>query len=144
MSPTVLQDYKNNLDDVLYSLTSKIRYIGLAGPTLYGERPPGQNHRDHILDTYRDINRNYTERHGAMFLDTRSLFQAALVAKQEAGSNFSEGEDDTCCYLTLEGEHHGWRGAQLVANLFSGAVDQFLETEAQIGKVTNSPAPKST
>lgn len=105
--------YESNLRYVLTQLTNRIPHVIVAGPSLYGELPRGQNSKDEMYDAYTNINRNISAEFGLTYLETRAEFFANLPT----GWNQHSG------YLTVDGEHHNSRGAQLVEEMFLRAID---------------------
>lgn len=110
------QDYIINLDYVLSTIKSQVSYLAVGGPTLLGELPPGTNSGDGAADLYREINRNITSFYNITYIETRESFQSQLP----------ENWDQPTGYLTLDGEHHNQRGAEIILNLFTRAVSNWL------------------
>jgi hypothetical protein len=110
----IRKTYKENLEILLSTASSQIKYIALGGPTLYGEKPHGSNARDNILDAYTEINRNVSYDFGIKYLETRQLFFRNLPSDWHKGGG----------YLTIDGEHHNMKGSVLIQDLFIETLDE--------------------
>ena len=109
-------EYTANLYDVLSTLKTQVKFFAFGGPTLYGEKPHGLNRRDDILDDYVIINRNAARDLNITYLETRALFWSHLPKDWDQDRGF----------LTLDGEHMNEAGAQLLVDLFSDLISNWL------------------
>lgn len=107
-------NYIENLQYILTELTANIPCVIVAGPSLYGELPRGQNWKDTMFDEYVDLNRNITAQFNIPYIDTRSAFFASLPSYWRKSTG----------YLTIDGEHHNSHGVLLVQGLFAKALDE--------------------
>jgi lysophospholipase L1-like esterase len=113
------QAYEQNLAAVLTTLHETTHHVIVTGPTLYGERPHGQNSKDHVLDAYAEINRRLSHLHGATWLDTRGAAHHWLHTNRQ-------GRDGDGPRLTEDGEHLNQTGSDLVADELAAALGRWL------------------
>lgn len=106
-------DYERHLAAVLDLLRSATPHVIVAGPTLYGERPRGQNPKDRVLDSYAEINRRISHLHRATWVDTRRAAFTAL-------------ERDPALRLTEDGEHLSAEGTMLLGDELAAALARQL------------------
>jgi hypothetical protein len=111
-----IEEYNQSLTKVLEISTSKIKHVILGGPTLYGEKPRGNNSNDAMLDYYSDINREICATYGVLYIESRDIFF----------ENLPPGWDQHQGYLTLDGEHYNRRGVLLEANMFTQVLRQVM------------------
>ncbi len=116
-------DYRRNLAAVLTDLRGVTPNIVVAGPTLFGERPRGQNPKDRVLDAYARLNRRVCHAHHVTWVDTRRaafawLAEHATSPERDSGS------------LTEDGEHLNAAGAELVAGEIASALGRWLSGQA--------------
>jgi lysophospholipase L1-like esterase len=112
-------DYRRNLARVLADLRGVTPNVVVAGPTLLGERPRGQNPKDHVLDAYERINRRVCHAHHVTWVDTR---RAAFAWLSEHGPSPSRDSGS----LTEDGEHLNAAGTELVAAEIAVALGRWL------------------
>jgi lysophospholipase L1-like esterase len=105
--------YERNLSDVITALQGVGAKVIVAGPTLIGEKPHGQNPKDAQLDAYAALNLAVAARLGALYVDTRRVF-LEHVARAGGGR------------LTEDGEHLSAAGARLVAHELLRALHHWL------------------
>jgi hypothetical protein len=108
--------YVDNLVYLLTHLQANIPQVIVAGPSLYGELPRGENSKDAMYDDYVAINRNVTSMLGIPYLNTRQAFFDNLPSNWR--SHFG--------YLTLDGEHHNAAGAKIVQDMFLKALESVM------------------
>jgi lysophospholipase L1-like esterase len=120
--------YERDLDAVLADLRAVTPHVVVAGPTLLGERPRGQNPKDRVLDAYEHINRRVCHAHHVTWVDTRRAAFAWL------GEHASRPDRDSGC-LTEDGEHLNAAGTELVAAEMASALGHWLS-----GRVSTLPA----
>ena len=89
--------YERDLDAVLAALRARTSHVVVAGPTLMGERAPGTNDKDHVLDVYAAINHRLSHAHNVTWVDTRHAAFDWLHRRRK-------GTADTRL-LTEDGEH---------------------------------------
>jgi len=114
--------YTANLYDVLSTFKQQVKYFAFGGPSLFGEKPHGMNRRDDILDDYASINRKAAQDLNITYLETRALFWSHLPKDWNQDKGF----------LTLDGEHHNAAGAQLIVDLFSDLITNWLSDDIYI------------
>ena len=117
--------YRRNLAAVLTELREVTPNIVVAGPTLLGERPRGQNPKDHVLDAYEHINRRVAHAHHVTWVDTR---RAAFAWLAEHGAS----PDRDSGSLTEDGEHLNAAGTELVAAEIASALGRWLSGQAAV------------
>ena len=115
--------YERDLDAVLTVLRETTAHVVVAGPTLLGERPRGENPKDHVLDAYERINQRACHAHHVTWIDTRRAAFAWLRA-HGAGPGRDTGS------LTEDGEHLNAAGTQLVAAEMASALGRWLSSRA--------------
>jgi hypothetical protein len=111
-----IQKYNESLIRVLVKVTGTFKHVILGGPTLYGEKPRGNNSNDAMLDYYSDINREICATYGVLYIESRDIFF----------ENLPPGWDQHQGYLTLDGEHYNGRGVKLQASMFNDALRKKL------------------
>ena len=119
-SRSLRADYAHNLASVLTDLRAVTPHVVVAGPTLLGERPRGENPKDHVLDAYEWINRRLCHAHHVTWIDTRRaafgwLGEHAKPPYRDSG------------YLTEDGEHLNAAGTELVAAEVASALGRWLD-----------------
>ena len=116
--------YERDLHAVLAALRARTSHVVVAGPTLLGERPPGTNDKDRVLDAYAAINHRLSRAHDATWVDTRHTAFDWLHRRRGATGDTR--------LLTEDGEHLNDEGVRLVAAELAVALDRSLgrETEA--------------
>jgi lysophospholipase L1-like esterase len=115
--------YERDLDAVLRALREATPHVVVAGPTLLGERPRGQNPKDHVLDAYERINQRACHAHHVTWVDTR-LAAFAWLREHVTGTGRDSGS------LTEDGEHLNAAGTQLVAAEMASALGRWLSSRA--------------
>jgi lysophospholipase L1-like esterase len=115
--------YERDLDAVLTALREATPHVVVAGPTLVGERPRGQNPKDHVLDAYEKMNQRACHAHGVTWIDTRHAAFAWL--RDRAGAPTRDSGS-----LTEDGEHLNAAGTQLVAAEMASALGRWLSARA--------------
>ena len=85
---------------------------------LLGERPPGTNEKDRVLDAYAAINHRLSHAHNVTWVDTRHAAFEWLHRRRK-------GTADTRL-LTEDGEHLNDSGVRLVAGELVDALDRSL------------------
>jgi lysophospholipase L1-like esterase len=111
-SDEAVDAYLSNLYYVIERLQKNDVVVILAGPTLSGELPDGENELDEYLNYYVQLNNETAVKYNITYLDTRSMYYAALP----------EGWDETSGYLTEDGEHPNGRGAAVLRRAFRDAL----------------------
>jgi lysophospholipase L1-like esterase len=124
--------YERDLDAVLADLRAVTPHVVVAGPTLLGERPRGENPKDHVLDAYERMNRRACSAHHVTWVDTRRAAFAWL------GEHAKPPYRDSG-YLTEDGEHLNAAGTELVAAEIASALGRWLSGRAA-GPVLDEPA----
>jgi lysophospholipase L1-like esterase len=120
--------YARDLAAVLEALAAVTPRVVVSGPTLMGELHHGQNPKDHVLDSYAEINHRLCHVHHATWVDTR---RTAFRWLRRAGS-----PREAFGLLTLDGEHLNASGVALVAAELGTAVARALGTVPEA-----APAP---
>jgi len=74
--------YTSDLDEVLSAFSAAVPpgHVIVAGPTLYGELPRGQNRYDSLFETYVDVNTRVAAEHNVTYVSTRDVFFNILEA----------------------------------------------------------------
>lgn len=116
MKDSMRNTYKENLYFVLKELMAHIPCVILAGPSLLGELPHGQNSKDDMYDDYVSINRNISSDLDIQYLNTRKAFF----------DNLPSDWQNSLGYLTIDGEHHNAKGAQIVQDMFIDALTKCI------------------
>jgi lysophospholipase L1-like esterase len=125
--------YERNLDAVLRALRARTSHVVVAGPTLLGERPHGQNEKDRVLDAYATLNHRLAHEHQATWVDTRHA--AFDWLRRHGGSEVgSRG------ILTEDGEHLNDAGARLVASELAAGLDRALRGRHEHEAEPTAPA----
>jgi len=125
---SIREKYVLDLDALLKRLVAKMPgKVVLAGPTLYGELPRGENKQDAAYDGeggYLAMNRQACAGQSppVTFVDTRAAFYRSLNRKVPVWTHASG-------YLTIDGEHHNKRGAQIVTDMFYRALNAFYKDD---------------
>ena len=96
--------------------------VVLATPSVIGEKPPGNNPLDAMLDEYAAISRRVATEQGLVLCDLRQTFQEHLRI-------FGDPSKDRGC-LTTDGVHLNLAGNQLVAIASAQASREALERRA--------------
>lgn len=104
--------YTENLHDTIVEFKKHCKVFILAGPSLNGELPRGQNPKDADLDYFVGLNNRTAALHNITYINTRDMFFA----------NLPEGWDKTKGYLTIDGEHSNDRGTKLLRTAFRKAL----------------------
>lgn len=104
--------YLQTLYNVLDQMTANCHVVILAGPTLTGELPRGQNALDPALDYYAQLNNETARMYNITYINTRDLYFA----------NLPVGWDQYSGYLTVDGEHPNGRGSALLRTAFREAL----------------------
>jgi lysophospholipase L1-like esterase len=115
--------YRRNLAAVLTELREVTPNVVVAGPTLLGEQPRGQNPKDHVLDAYERINRHACRAHHVTWVDTR---RAAFAWLSDHATPPGQGSG----LLTEDGEHLNAAGTELVAGEIAAALGRWLSGQA--------------
>ncbi len=115
--------YERDLAAVLAALREAVPHVIVSGPTLFGERPRGRNPKDHVLDSYAEINRRVCHAHQVVWIDTR---RAAFDWLGE----HAQGRERDSGYLTEDGEHLNRAGTELVAAEMAHAIGRWLSRRA--------------
>jgi lysophospholipase L1-like esterase len=125
--------YELDLDAVLADLRAVTPHVVVAGPTLLGERPRGQNPKDHVLDAYERINRRAAHAHHLTWIDTRRAAFAWLA--EHAKPPYRDSG-----WLTEDGEHLNAAGTELVAAEMASALGHWLSGRAAAPPALVEPA----
>lgn len=112
LDPDAISAYLSNLYYVLDQLTHNIDIVIMAGPTLSGELPRGQNPLDSALDYYVELNNATAAMYNITYINTRDIFFSALPADWDYESG----------YVTQDGEHPNPRGENLLRRTFRQAL----------------------
>ncbi len=127
--------YERDLTAVLTDLRAVTPHVVVAGPTLLGERPRGQNPKDHVLDAYERINQRVCHAHHVTWIDTRRAAFAWL------GEHAKGPQRDSGC-LTEDGEHLNAAGTELVAAEMASALGHWLSGRAAaLPAIVEAPRP---
>lgn len=108
-----MAQYTNDLHEVLASLTAGVSRgkIAMAGPTLYGELPRGENVYDALFETYVGVNERAAAQHNITYLNMRDVFFSIIEAARW---------DRASGLLTLEDRvHHNECGSRVVASILT-------------------------
>lgn len=112
MANSSISRYLMDLNWVIEKLQANCKVVILAGPTLTGELPRGQNPLDAQLDYYTNLNQQTAARYNITFINTRDWYFANLPA----GWNHFSG------WLTVDGEHPNRRGSTMLRTVFRKAL----------------------
>ena len=104
-----IEQYTNNLIDVITAFKNSVKYVAISGPNLLGELPEGENSRDKYLNMYRQINRDVALSYNVTYIDIRQAFLDADRLK---------GWDKSVGFLTTDGEHPSEAGSKIEEDLF--------------------------
>ena len=115
-SNTSVAAYLDNLYYVIERLQSNGVLVVLAGPSLSGELPDGENELDVHLNYYVQLNNETAVKYNITYINTRALHYEELP----------DGWDHVSGHLTEDGEHPNGRGAALLRRAFR---DALLETD---------------
>ncbi len=128
--------YEGDLAAVLADLRAVTPHVLVAGPTLLGERPRGQNPKDHVLDAYERINQRVCHAHHVTWIDTRRAAFAWLHEHVKRPYRDSG-------YLTEDGEHLNPAGTELVAAEMAAALGHWLSGKAAApAALVEPPGPR--
>ena len=136
-SRALREAYERNLAAVLADLRAVTPHVLVAGPTLLGERPRGENPKDHVLDAYERINQRLCHAHHVTWIDTRRAAFAWL------GEHAKRPYRDSGC-LTEDGEHLNAAGTALVASEMVSALGRWLSGRAAAvpAELVEPPGPR--
>jgi hypothetical protein len=118
--------YISNLEFVVSSLASTVKYVAVAGPAVLGEgrfwfMPNTDRFREKppMLDDYRIMNKDLAEKYNASYIDIRQAFLDYIPRSQLVYK---------WC-VTDDGEHPNIRGATIVARLFAETINGWLSRD---------------
>ena len=114
--------FEAGLHELIDGLQATGAEVVLATPSVIGEKTPGSNALDAMLDDYAAISRRVAAEQGLVLCDLRHAFQQHLRI-------FGDPEKDRGC-LTSDGVHLNEAGNQLVAIASAQALREALEARA--------------
>jgi len=114
--------FEAGLHELVDGLQATGAEVVLATPSVIGEKTPGSNSLDAMLDEYAAISRRVAAEQGLVLCDLRREFQQHLRV-------FGDPEKDRGC-LTSDGVHLNQAGNQLVAIASAQALREALERRA--------------
>ncbi len=107
--------YTNDLHEVLATMSAAVQpgHVMIAGPTLFGELPRGENPNDALFETYVDMNARLAGEYNATYANTRDAFFSILGD----GMHWRRSSGG----LTKSDRmHHNFYGAAVVEAIFRG------------------------
>lgn len=114
--------FEAGLHELIDGLQGTGAEVVLATPSVIGEKTPGENSLDEMLDQYAQISRRVAAQQGLVLCDLRRQFQEHLRI-------FGNPAQDRGC-LTTDGVHLNAAGNQLLAIASAQALREALERRA--------------
>lgn len=114
--------FEAGLHELIDGLQASGAEVVLATPSVIGEKTPGNNPLDAMLEEYAAVSRRVASAQGLVLCDLRRIFQEHLRI-------FGDPTQDRGC-LTTDGVHLNAAGNQLVATAAAHALREALERRA--------------
>lgn len=132
---TPREEFESGLRDLLGRIEAAGARALLCTPSVIGEKPPGENALDGMLDDYAAVARRVADAAHVPVLDLRRRFVTALAAlASQEGQGAQDGARAEQGALTTDGVHLNPAGNRLVADGLLGAFGVFAPSGPAAGK----------